>query len=124
MNILIVADNSDVRYLLELVVHGAGHTPILTTHVDQALAAFKRFETALVILDLCFSNRDSFRLIEQLHRQSNVPIIAITKAEDHGALALEQGASVVMPKPFSNLEFQTVIREQLAIHAKEKLQWL
>jgi DNA-binding response OmpR family regulator len=122
MNILIVENDINTRYLLELLVHTAGHTAILTTHADQAVEAFKQFAVDLVILDLELPGRDGFYLLGQLRRRSDLPIIAMTgDVEDVGAQALERGANEIMPKPFSSLEFQAVIREQLRRYANAKL---
>lgn len=122
MNILIVENDVNLRYLLELLVHTAGHSAILTVHADQALEAFKQFVVDLVILDLELPGRDGFYLLGQLRRRSDLPIIAISGFYgDVTAQALERGANEIMPKPFSSLEFQAVVREQLRRYANSKL---
>ena len=123
MNILIVENDVNLRYLLELLVHTAGHSAILTVHADQALEAFKQFVVDVVILDLELPGRDGFYLLGQLRRRSDLPIIAISGFDtDLTAQALERGAIEIMPKPFSSLEFQAVVREQLKRYANAKMQ--
>jgi DNA-binding response OmpR family regulator len=125
MNILIVENNPNTCYLIELLVHSAGHTPILTIHADQALEAFARFQVTLVILNLGLPGGDGFYLLGQLHRRSSVPIIAITTQNSgYADRALTRGANTVVTTPFSSNEFQVAIRELIAVHTEDKMKWI
>jgi two-component system KDP operon response regulator KdpE len=73
-------------------------------------------EPDIVILDLALPSRDGFSVLEELRRESTLPVIVLTaRGMEHDKIrGLELGADDYMTKPFSPRELvariQTVLR--------------
>jgi two-component system response regulator BaeR len=73
---------------------------------DQALEAYRRERTDLVLLDLMLPGLDGIEVCKRLRAESEVPIIMVTARveEIDRLLGLELGADDYMCKPFSPRE--------------------
>ncbi len=118
MRVLVVDDEPDVRALVgtalayspvdvELLEAGDG---------DEALRLVRSRSPDIVILDLALPMRDGFSVLEEIRRESSLPVIVLTaRGMEHDKIrGLELGADDYMTKPFSPRELvariQTVMR--------------
>jgi two-component system KDP operon response regulator KdpE len=118
MKILVVDDEPDVRALVSTAL---AYSPIDAEMVeagdgDDALRLIRLSLPDMVILDLALPTRDGFSVLEELRRESTVPVIVLTaRGMEHDKIrGLELGADDYMTKPFSPRELvariQTVLR--------------
>ena len=118
MKILVVDDEPDVR---ALVSSALGYSPVDVDMLeagdgDEALRMIRVSRPDMVILDLALPTRDGFSVLEELRRESTVPVIVLTaRGMEHDKIrGLELGADDYMTKPFSPRELvariQTVLR--------------
>src|SRR5207247_831010 len=83
---------------------------------DEALAQIRDARPDIVVLDLALPGRDGFSVLEELRRESMLPVIVLTaRGLEHDKIrGLELGADDYMTKPFSPrelvLRIQTVLR--------------
>jgi DNA-binding response OmpR family regulator len=118
VKILVVDDEPDVRALVATALELATPDTLLLEAGDgeEALRVMRADPPDLVILDLALPSRDGFSVLEELRRESTLPVIVLTaRGMEHDKVrGLELGADDYMTKPFSPRELvariQTVLR--------------
>jgi two-component system KDP operon response regulator KdpE len=122
VKILVVDDEPDVRALVGTALELATPDTLLLEAADgeEALRVMRADAPDLVILDLALPKRDGFSVLEELRRESTLPVIVLTaRGMEHDKVrGLELGADDYMTKPFSPRELvariQTVLRRTAA----------
>ncbi|HEY3218463.1 MAG TPA: response regulator transcription factor [Candidatus Limnocylindria bacterium] len=118
MRVLVVDDEPDVRALVSTAL-GYASMPVEVIEAadgEQALVMARAAKPDIVVLDLALPGRDGFSVLEELRRESTLPIIVLTaRGLEHDKIhGLELGADDYMVKPFSPrelvLRIQTVLR--------------
>ena len=118
MKVLVVDDEPDVRALVGAAL---GYAPMPVEVVEaadgeQALVLARAVRPDIIVLDLALPGRDGFSVLEELRRESTLPVIVLTaRGLEHDKIrGLELGADDYMVKPFSPrelvLRIQTVLR--------------
>ena len=118
MKVLIVDDEPDVRALVASAL-GYAHTDLEVVEAgdgEEGLELARSSAPDIVVLDLMMPLKDGFSVLQEIRRESNVPIIVLTaRGLEHDKIrGLELGADDYMVKPFSPRELvariQAVIR--------------
>jgi len=119
--ILVVDDNEVVIKTISLKLQGAGYQVITALDGSAAVAAARKENPDLILLDIGFPpdvgsvQWDGFRIMEWLHRLETarkIPIIVITGSEDPKARdrATSNGAVAFFSKPIEHDSLLKVIR--------------
>ncbi len=117
--ILIVDDEEYVLDLLQDVLEEAGHTVEMARDGVEAIAAFTRRPSDLVITDILMPNRGGLSLIKDLRKQNpGVPVIAISGGGKDGKLRFLQTAKTYpgvrgLDKPFREEELLDTVNKSL-----------
>lgn len=113
--ILVVDDDTALAEMLELVLVREGFETSSVANGSQALAAFRRYQPDLVLLDLMLPGRNGIDLCRDLRAESGVPIIMLTAKSDTADVVqgLEVGADDYVSKPFKVKELMARIRARL-----------
>jgi CheY-like chemotaxis protein len=122
--ILVVDDNEIVLKTVSLKLQGAGYQVITALDGAQAVAAARRENPDLIVLDLIFPPDvdgvpwDGFRIMEWLQRldaAKRIPIIIITISEDpkYKERAASGGAVAFFHKPLDHDDLLKVVRATL-----------
>jgi CheY-like chemotaxis protein len=104
--ILIVDDEPDVRFLIRLILEGAGHTVTEERHGINGLKSVKAEPPDLVITDVMMPTMGGLEFIERLRSDpaaAAIPILAVS-----GNSELATAADAVLPKPFQPPELLEV----------------
>jgi twitching motility two-component system response regulator PilH len=117
-NILIVDDVKTDRDLMGKVVSAAGHIPVYATDGDEALAAAKQTQPALIFLDVVMPRVNGFnacRVLKQDPATSAIPVVLVTSksAESDKFWGKKQGANDHIGKPFTVESLTAVIKRFL-----------
>jgi DNA-binding response OmpR family regulator len=129
MKVLIVDDEPDVRALVASAL-GYAHTDLEVVEAgdgEEGLELARSSAPDIVVLDLMMPLKDGFSVLQEIRRESNVPIIVLTaRGLEHDKIrGLELGADDYMVKPFSPRELvariQAVIRRTAQAAAKPGL---
>ena len=110
MQILIVDDNDQDRYLLKFLLRESAHTVIEANSAQQAIDLFKEHRPNLILLDIQLPHIDGFELTSMLKsfpEVSEIPIIAVTAhvlKEDRTRIA-EAGMDGLIEKPVDPYTF-------------------
>jgi two-component system KDP operon response regulator KdpE len=116
--VLVVDDEPDVRALVGTAL---AYSPVVVELLEagdgeQALRLVRERSPDIVILDLALPMRDGFSVLDEIRRESSLPVIVLTaRGMEHDKIrGLELGADDYMTKPFSPRELvariQTVMR--------------
>ncbi len=116
VNILIVEDQEDSRYMLTKLLEGSGYAVAAATNGQEALDRLRTDRFDLIISDILMPVMDGFRLCHAVKSSPTLHAIPFvfytatyTEAEDE-ALAYKAGASLFIRKPAEPDVFMALIR--------------
>lgn len=104
--ILIADDEPEIRSLLRLYLENENYEIVEAEDGQQALDLLRRCKPDLCVLDIMMPKMDGFHVLQDIRKESNVPIM-ILSAKDADAekiLGLNLGADDYLAKPFNPLE--------------------
>jgi len=125
--ILVVDDEAQIVKLARDYLEHAGFRVLSAADGPAALAAARREQPDLIVLDLMLPGLDGLDVTRTLRRESDVPIIMLTARVDETdrLIGLELGADDYITKPFSPRELvarvRTVLRRTLGAPAQPGL---
>jgi two-component system chemotaxis response regulator CheY len=115
--ILVVDDSEIARDIVKMFVENEGYKVIEASDGDVAVLKYAEHHPALVILDIIMPKMDgiaTLRSIRKIHQAAK--ILICTAADDYRVidLALKEGASGYIVKPYNGFELMKKVREILA----------
>jgi len=113
--ILIVEDEPSLSEPLSFLLRREGYDTEIAADGREALAAFDREGTDLVLLDLMLPGLPGTEVCRELRTRSSVPIIMLTAKDSEVdiVVGLELGADDYVTKPYSTRELLARIRAVL-----------
>jgi len=104
--ILVVDDEPHIREVICFALEKAGMTTITARNGKEALTAFRRGGTDMIVLDIGMPEMDGLDVCRQVRMTSNLPILFLSARDDEidRILGLELGADDYVTKPFSPRE--------------------
>jgi CheY-like chemotaxis protein len=100
--ILIVDDEPDIRFMMRLILEGAGHKVTEARHGALGLKFVKATPPDLVVTDVMMPTMDGLEFIEYLRSDPETAAIPILAVSANSELAT--GANTRLPKPFEARE--------------------
>ena len=117
-DILVVEDEGFVRITMGHVMRAEGHTVRQALNGAEGLARFREKTPDLVITDILMPDSNGIDMIRAMRAEAHdLPIIAISGAEDQVREALDCGASIALLKPFELNHLLERVRALLAAPA-------
>ena len=110
--ILVADDEASIRRILETRLSMIGYQVVTACNGNEALQQFQNCEPDLVVLDVMMPKLDGYGVIQELRKDSDVPIVMLTALGDVAdrITGLELGADDYVVKPFSPKELEARIR--------------
>jgi two-component system cell cycle response regulator DivK len=108
--ILLIEDAPDIRQVVELILHSAGHTVLSASDGVSGVAMAEQHRPDLVVMDLALPQLDGWEATRRLKANpvtQPIPVLACTAhvlPEDIDQ-ALAAGCDAVIPKPFDMMAF-------------------
>lgn len=117
--VLIVDDEPQIRYFLDITLRTAGFETLQAATGREALRLCAHKQPELLLLDLGLPDISGHEVISTLRGRTQVPIIVLSvRSEDADKVkALDAGANDYVQKPFSTPELLARIRACLRISA-------
>ena len=113
--ILIADDEKEIRELLKLYLENEQYQVVEAEDGQQALDILHREKIDLCILDIMMPKMDGYRVLRELRKDSNIPVIILSAkdADSEKILGLNLGADDYIGKPFNPLEAVARINSNL-----------
>lgn len=110
--ILLIDDEDSILKLVEAYLKNDGNIVHLARTGVQGLAAFRRYNPDLVILDVMLPEMDGMEVLQQIRRESDVYVMMLTaKSEEFDrVMGLTVGADDYLTKPFSPRELSARVK--------------
>ena len=104
--ILVADDEKEIRDLLRLYLENEQYHIVEAEDGQQALDVFHQNHVDLCLLDIMMPKMDGYHVLQELRRESNVPVMILSAkdADSEKILGLNLGADDYMAKPFNPLE--------------------
>ena len=104
--ILVADDEKEIRELLRLYLENSGYMILEAEDGQQALQVFRSEKVDLCILDIMMPKLDGYRVLQEIRKESNVPVMILSAkdTDSEKILGLNLGADDYMAKPFNPLE--------------------
>jgi DNA-binding response OmpR family regulator len=102
-DILIIEDEKELAELVQLYLEKEGITTHWAAAAEDGLAFFQQKSTDLIILDINLPGMDGFEFLQQIRRNSSVPVIIVSarEADEDVVMGLGMGADEFVSKPFT-----------------------
>ena len=113
--ILVVEDEPSLQETLVYNLEKQGYTVEAAGDGRLAIAAARRLNPGLIILDIMLPELDGFEVCKILRKEMTVPILMLTARDDEidRVVGLEVGADDYLTKPFSMRELMARVKAQL-----------
>jgi two-component system alkaline phosphatase synthesis response regulator PhoP len=118
MEIIVVDDEDALRDVVCEMLEALGYRTFQAKSAYDAMVYMEHRTPALVITDIMMPNADGFALIRRMRANdalAEVPIVVLSAratSESRDA-ATRIGADAFMPKPFTSLELERIVRSFL-----------
>jgi DNA-binding response OmpR family regulator len=116
MKILVIDDDSRMRYTLARVLGSGGHEVVTAENGNRGMAAFRRLGPELVITDIFMPEQEGIATIRQIRRERPAAKIMAISGSLGGDrfdvldIARKLGADDALQKPFDAAELLNRVR--------------
>lgn len=113
--VLVVEDDRNITTSLQAMLETNGYQVLTAERCMQGLMVFSSHQPDVVVLDLGLPDRDGTYFLQQIRRESTVPVLVLSARSDEGdkVTALDLGANDYITKPFGAAELLARIRAAL-----------
>ena len=104
--ILVVDDEREMRKLVELHLHQAGHQVLHANNGEDAIELVQTSKVDLILLDVMMPGKSGFEVCKEIRKFSPIPIIFLTALDAKTDLVkgLKLGGDDYVIKPFTAIE--------------------
>jgi CheY-like chemotaxis protein len=120
-SILIVDDEEGIRKVMRAILENEGYTVLEASGGNEAIVQYGRHGPDLVVTDLLMPGKDGIETLFELRQiNCNVKIVALSGggricSKNYLNYAMKLGATATIEKPFTSVEFMTIINQAMAI---------
>ena len=127
INILIVEDEKEIREGVSEYLAEVGYSVISAEDGMQAIELFKNNKIDLVILDIMLPKANGFVVLNNIRKESNIPVIMLTAMSDDYTqiMSFDEEADDYITKPFSIIVLHKRIEALLrrGVKVSENKKW-
>jgi two-component system KDP operon response regulator KdpE len=98
--VLVVDDDPGVLNFVRVKLRLAGYEVITTTSGEEALRVVEREKPDIMLLDILMQPLTGFDVLTRLRTFSQIPVIIFTGKDRITSIALQEGATDFIAKPF------------------------
>lgn len=114
-DILVVEDDKSIQNFIKITLKSKGYGCIFADNGLMGISCFYANNPDLILLDLGLPDIEGMEVLEQVRRESDVPVIIVSARgmEQEKVSALDAGADDYVMKPFNAAELLARIRVAL-----------
>jgi CheY-like chemotaxis protein len=121
--VLLIDDEPDIRSIARLLLEAYGHEVILGEDGARGVGMAQHQKPDVIVLDLMMPILDGYAALDMLRgdpRTAHVPVVILTAMAQQAVRekCLEQGACLVLNKPFDPDTLASAIDEALGLAAR------
>lgn len=115
IKVLVADDEKEIRNLLRLYLENESYKVLEAADGVQTLEMLREQKPDILLLDIMMPGIDGLHVMQQIRKESNIPIIIISArtADAERILGLNLGADDYISKPFNPLEAVARVKSQL-----------
>ncbi len=100
---MIIEDDQIIAYELQQLLQNNGYEAVILTNLNNALNEILKASFDLILLDINMPTINGESLLQNLRKESNVPVIMVTSInrETDEALSISYGADDYITKPYN-----------------------
>lgn len=111
-NILVVDDEADICLLLTGHLKKMGFNATYCLTIREAIGRVESDTYDLIFVDLNLTDGSGYDLINNLKKNENpAKIVVISAYDSERQRAIRSGANMFVPKPFTKVSIQSVLKE-------------
>ena len=119
--VLVVEDDSDIRFGLSVVLEDEGHRVLTAADGREALDRLRSNSVppCLILLDLMMPGMDGWQFRAEQQRDpalASIPVIILSAAGDLAARTAALGAAAVLQKPINVTEMLALVQRHAGGH--------
>lgn len=113
--IMVIEDDIDISNMIKNILEEENYEVVVAFDGKKGIELFNPNDFDLVLLDLMLPKRNGMEVLQEVRKQSNIPVIIISaKSEDFDkSILLGAGADDYLTKPFSLIELIARIKALL-----------
>jgi DNA-binding response OmpR family regulator len=114
-HILVVDDDFCISDIIKNMLEDEGFQVTVAPDGRSALDVYKIIGADLILLDIKMPGMNGYKVLEQLRRESQVPVIVLTGLCDTEAVTrmIDMGANDYVIKPFQDRELMARVRAKI-----------
>ena len=120
--ILIIDDDQDISYIVEMVL-SVSYDTMIVSNASRIISVYQQFLPDLMIIDNFIAQRTAIDVVKELKLSSGgetAPYILFSAASNIAQLASDIEASAFLPKPFHLSDLSLVVDRVLREHAERR----
>lgn len=112
---MVIEDDIDISNMIKNILEEENYEVVVAFDGKKGIELFNPNDFDLVLLDLMLPKRNGMEVLQEVRKQSNIPVIIISaKSEDFDkSILLGAGADDYLTKPFSLIELIARIKALL-----------
>lgn len=112
--ILIIEDDAEIVEIMQIVLEGEGYQVFAVSDGEKAVAAERKINPDLVLLDLWVPGVKGEKIAEKIKsRRSDLPIIVVSAQDGLPQTAKKIKADGFLPKPFDLKNLTGILEKHL-----------
>jgi two-component system response regulator RegX3 len=102
-DVLIIEDERELAELVSLYLEREGISVTCTESAEAGLSLFSSNQFDLILLDINLPGMDGFEFLQQIRRNSSIPVIIVSarESDEDVIMGLGSGADEFVTKPFT-----------------------
>ncbi|MBC7194379.1 MAG: response regulator transcription factor [Caldisericia bacterium] len=123
IKILVIEDDKKISDLVKLYLEKEGYEVITSFTANDGVKKFYENDINLIILDLMLPDFSGLKVLQELKKERDIPVIIITAKgeEDDRVLGFKKGADDYITKPFSFKELVLRVKAVLKRYGEAEL---
>jgi DNA-binding response OmpR family regulator len=119
--ILLLDDNRDLLQIVQIILKGQGYETVLASSIEEAMLKIKVHKPALILMDVCLSDKDGYTFCNQLKNDpetGHIRVILMSGEDYNQRMITYAHADDFMQKPFDYNDLVSRVQQRFSYTQK------